>query len=423
MNLSSSTSVSSEEQTQALIKHYQKALVIKPDSATIHQDIGNLYQSLFDFEQAVAYYLKAIELKSDLFPAYYRLKFILENTVWSNEYQKGEIIENGIRVLEKNIINQPHFFFAYVILGELYAQQGKIEKAKDCYQKASFAQIQRFYPHLSQHWDFTTKRQPDFLVIGLFKCGTTSFYRYLTQHPQVLPAVAKEIRYLSGDTANDLDYYLSHFPAVSHPNYFTGEATPRYFILPNIAQQIKDWFPGIKLILLLRNPIKRAISGFYHGNQFSYRYLNKSLNDIRRLDINFIREKIFEIKKMQKLSHFQWLKFLAKKSKQNLKINDEIAFHIAFSLYINYLPEWFEHFPKEQLLILKSEDLFTNPASTMKQAYNFLGLPDHPLNEYRNANRNSYPDISLSLYQQLTEFFQPYNQQLEDYLGRKFDWE
>ena len=41
-----------EQQTQALIKHYQKALVIKPDSATIHQDIGNLYQSLFDFEQA-----------------------------------------------------------------------------------------------------------------------------------------------------------------------------------------------------------------------------------------------------------------------------------------------------------------------------------------------------------------------------------
>jgi hypothetical protein len=65
-------------------------------------------------------------------------------------------------------------------------------------------------------------------------------------------------------------------------------------------------------------------------------------------------------------------------------------------------------FPKEQLLILKSEDFYGNPPATMKQVHHFLNLPDHQLTEYRNYNPGSY---------------QPYNRELEDYLGRKFNWE
>lgn len=456
MTLSTPTPTNIEQQTQTLINHYQKATLIKPDSAKVYQDIGNLYRSLRDFEPAIVYYLKAIELKPNLFSVYHFLNFLLQFISWSSEQNKNQILTQGIHILKQNIINQPNFPFAHVVLGRLYAQQGEIETAKDCYQKASFKQINRSYPDLIQHWNSSIQRQPDFLGIGLFKCGTTSFYSYLIQHPQILPAVTKEIRYFSNNTINDLEYYLSHFPGISNNNYLTGEVTPRYFTFPNVAQQIKDWFPQIKLILLLRNPIKRAISGFYWGNKFSYRYLNKSLNGIHHLDLNRVQEKIAEIKEKQNLSlhqkielqnqwldflreiwkHYpnlntqiaihirnQWLSFLAEKSKQNLDINHEIAYHIASSLYINYLPEWFRVFPKEQILILRSEDLFTNPQNTMKQAYNFLGLPDHPLSEYRNANRNKYPPISPSLHQQLTDFFRPYNQELEDYLGRKFNWD
>lgn len=430
MTLSTPTPTTIQQQTQTIINHYQKATLIKPDSATLYQDIGNLYRSLREFEPAIVYYLKAIELKPDLFSVYYPLNFLLQFISWSSEQNKNQIITQGIHILKQNIINQPNFPFAHVVLGRLYTQQGEIETAKDCYQKASFKQINRSYPHLIQHWNSSTQRQPDFLGIGLFKCGTTSLYSYLIQHPQILPAVTKEIRYFSNDTINDLEYYLSHFPAISKNNYLTGEVTPNYFTFPNVAQQIKYWFPQIKLILLLRNPIKRAISGFYMGNKFTYQYLNKSLNGIHHLDLNLVQEKIANIKEKQKLSlhkriesQNQWLDCLRDIWRPNSDINHEIAYHIASSLYIDYLPEWFRVFPKEQLLILKSEDLFTNPQNTMKQAYDFLGLPDHPLTEYRNANRNQYPPISPSLHQQLANFFRPYNQELEDYLGRTFNWE
>jgi tetratricopeptide (TPR) repeat protein len=263
MNLSTPTPTNIEQQTQTLINHYQKATLIKPDSATLYQDIGNLYRSLLDFEQAIVYYLKAIELKPDLFSVYHPLNFLLQFVSWSSEENKNQILTQGIHLLKQNIIHQPNFPFAHVVLGRLYAQQGELEKAKDCYQKASFKQINRSYPDLIQHWNSSTQRQPNFLVIGLHKCGTTSFYSYLIQHPHILPAVTKEIRYFSSNSINDLEYYLSHFPAISNNNYLTGEATPIYFKLTNVAQQIKKWFPNIKLILLLRNPIDRAISGFH----------------------------------------------------------------------------------------------------------------------------------------------------------------
>ncbi len=87
------------------------------------------------------------------------------------------------------------------------------------------------------------------------------------------------------------------------------------------------------------------------------------------------------------------------------------------------MKKWMNVFPKEQLLILKSEDFYSNPSATMKQVHRFLNLPDYQLTEYRNYNPGSYSLISDKLRQQLVEFFRPYNQQLEEYLGIKFNWE
>jgi hypothetical protein len=89
-------------------------------------------------------------------------------------------------------------------------------------------------------------------------------------------------------------------------------------------------------------------------------------------------------------------------------ISLNLARNLAFSQYIRYLPQWFEQFPREQILVIPSEDLFQNPPATLQQIYNFLGLEHHPLPEYRNVNHRQYSAINPELRQQLTEFFQPY---------------
>ena len=58
----------------------------------------------------------------------------------------------------------------------------------------------------------------------------------------------------------------------------------------------------------------------------------------------------------------------------------------------------------------------------MKQVFNFLGLPDYQIQNYPKLNAGSYTSISESLRQKLSDYFQPHNQRLEEYLGMKFNW-
>ena len=99
-----------------------------------------------------------------------------------------------------------------------------------------------------------------------------------------------------------------------------------------------------------------------------------------------------------------------------------MSVYFTGSLYIHFLKKWINIFPKEQLLILKSEDMYENPAATTKQVFDFLDLPYYELLEYKHYFPGSYPPINASLRSQLSELFQPHNQKLEEYIGMKFNW-
>ncbi|HEY9295730.1 MAG TPA: sulfotransferase domain-containing protein, partial [Phormidium sp.] len=105
--------------------------------------------------------------------------------------------------------------------------------------------------------------QPDFIIIGAQKCGTTSLYEYLIQHPQILAASKKEVHFFDLNFAKGVDWYRQQFKPVSQKS-ITGEASPYYIFHPLVPQRIYQLFPQVKLIVLLRNPVERAISHYYH---------------------------------------------------------------------------------------------------------------------------------------------------------------
>ena len=73
-------------------------------------------------------------------------------------------------------------------------------------------------------------------------------------------------------------------------------------------------------------------------------------------------------------------------------------------------------FPNEQFLIIKSEDLFGNPQETMNKVFQFLELPVHFSEEYLQYNPGNYSKPNDEIYQELIEYFQPYNQKLAEYM-------
>lgn len=274
------------DNVENLIAHYQKALLIKPDSASIHNELGKLYAFQGKHESVPYHYIKSIEFAPNCFQTYWNLKFSLISLSWYGKTVDSILLNQGIEILRTVTQNQPNFPFAYAVLGDLLTQTGSKQEAIDCYQIASRKQVLLSRPDLaSKSWNLKQKSQPNFLILGFMICGTSSLYDYLIAHPQVLPAVDKELWFFTHFFDQGRDWYLAHFPSIANGvSYLTGEATPLYINFPDTAIRVLDLFPEMKFIVLLRNPVERAISAIYLGKPPSLKHIQLEHNIIDGLE-------------------------------------------------------------------------------------------------------------------------------------------
>jgi hypothetical protein len=91
-------------------------------------------------------------------------------------------------------------------------------------------------------------------------------------------------------------------------------------------------------------------------------------------------------------------------------------------IYIDQLKILFDLFKKEQIKIIKSEDLYTNPEYTLKIICKFLHISDFALTKYQKFNSLEYPKMDQTTRYELVRFFDKYNEDLYSYLGMDFDW-
>ncbi|NEQ36601.1 MAG: sulfotransferase domain-containing protein [Okeania sp. SIO3I5] len=243
--------------------------------------------------------------------------------------------------------------------------------------------------------------KPNFLIIGAQKCGTNSLYNYLIQHPLVAPSLQHEIHYFDLNFDKDLKWYRAQFPELE-PGIITGESSPYYLFHPLVAQRIFEKYPQMKLILILRNPAERAISHYYHEVRLGYESL--SLKEAIAAEQTRLQGEVDRIIQTGRYYSF----------------NHQHYTYKARGIYIEQLQNWMSIFPKKQFIILKSEDLFSNPQKTMNKVFQFLELPAYSSEKYLQYNSGNYSQPSAEIYQELVEYFQPYNQKLAEYIGINF---
>ena len=247
------------------------------------------------------------------------------------------------------------------------------------------------------------------MIIGAKKCGTTSLFRYLIEHPNVGAPTEKEISYFNIHFAKGILWYKSFFP-MSLPGFksqylITGEATAGYICHSQAPQRIAATLPAVKLMALLRNPVDRAYSHYHHTKR------------IGREDFSFeeaIEQEELRVEQIETRSH-------------ELGSNHYGAYNYTYlssGLYAEQLKNWLNLFDKQQLLILKSEDFFNHPGAIFKQVLDFLNLPNWQPKQYKQYNSNSYPKmIEPTTRKHLVEYFKPHNQRLYQLLGVNFDWD
>ncbi|MBN1661653.1 MAG: sulfotransferase domain-containing protein [Anaerolineae bacterium] len=254
---------------------------------------------------------------------------------------------------------------------------------------------------------------PDFVIIGAQRCGTTSLYNYLVASCNVLPAFRKEVHFFDKRFARGLLWYQAYFPprrttqSTSEPRgkFAVGEATPYYLFHPHAAQRVRNTIPEVKLIVLLRNPIDRALSHYHYEVQRGIETLSfPDAIDREEQRLAGEVEKILDDPHYVSFAH-QHFSYLAR------------------GIYVEQLRRWTALFPRQRILILKSEELFRHPAHTTKQVAEFLGLAYHETAIAKKYNEASYPGMDPALRRRLSAYFTSHNQALQADLDMDLEWE
>jgi len=266
---------------------------------------------------------------------------------------------------------------------------------------------------------------PDFLVIGAQRCGTSSLFRYLAQHPWVGRPLRKEVEYFTVRFHEGPDWYRAHFPLrlrrtkarLVGCDLRTFEATPDYLFFPGAAERAAELLPEARLVALLRDPVERAWSHYRHVVRLG------------REPLGF--DEAIEAEPERLAGEVERAGADPAYPARSLRLHS----YAARGRYAEHLAPWIERYGRERLLVVRAEDLFAEPETTYLEILRFLGLPGAMPRDFRNF---SYPAASGGggaarhaaagspapepTAARLRAYFAPYNRELGALLDRELGW-
>lgn len=258
---------------------------------------------------------------------------------------------------------------------------------------------------------------PDFLMIGAQKAGTTTLYTRLCSHPQVLPALWKEVHFYDRAFSRGLRWYSTHFPRESRRSslearcgrkVLTGEATTSYLFDPYVPARVASTLPDTRAIILVRDPVERAIPAYWHNVRMGRE--TAPLNDALRSDLRRAQDGYWADRApgfwadRNPASHYAY---------------------VARGAYASQVARWIEALGRERILVLESESLRDGHSGTA-EVLAFLGLAPNPAIEGspdRNIRRPGYEaPIDSALDVEMRAFFAPDRRELEAMIERELPW-
>ena len=363
-----------------------------------------------DISGAVSAYLQALKQHPLLPVAYNRLRYnLMRYDIPQGDPLLVQIAEVCQHVLEQHPdMLQPRITLAYAL-----TRLGRSAEAIACYRQMGdqLARRQLNRQKANQTVDPASTASPDqparpsFMIIGAEKCGTTSLYQYLRKHPSVLTPIEKEIDFFDAEYEQGIDWYLAHFPSIptvsQQPIWITGETSANYLYDDAAPARVFEHFPSLQLAVILRHPIDRTES--------RYNMMVRNGTEKRSFDVA-VQEEIALIEAAATEDDIPW------------SVLNRCR-HVGNSLYFYHLRRWLTLFPRKQLMVLRSEDLFAQPAETLSQLYQAFGLSHHPEQTYPKHNSGQYQPADSEIRRVLADFFKPHTQKLEALLTQSFNWD
>lgn len=257
---------------------------------------------------------------------------------------------------------------------------------------------------------------PDFIIAGAQRCGTTSLFRALCNHKAIIPNVlgAKGVHYFDTSYHRDVSWYFAHFATQAERNRrsdqigqraIVGEASPYYLYHPAGAERMAKTIPDAKIIVMLRDPVKRAISHHLHmvweGHE-SVKNLNHAL-DLESDRLAGLEQRLLADPSFVSRAH------------QHYSYMDR-------GHYVDQLERLYNHFDPKNVLIIATEKLISDSKTTLPMIQKFIGLEPDPEIELEKRNASSKFEPQPDTLKRLSDEFSESNKRLGEFVDAEIPW-
>jgi hypothetical protein len=256
---------------------------------------------------------------------------------------------------------------------------------------------------------------PTFIMVGAQRAGTTSLFRALMSHPNVMrPVMHKGVNYFDIASYESWNWYLSHFPlqvnakrkaANGQKQAAVFEASGYYMFHPHAPRRIAKALPNVKIVAMVRDPVERAYSAYKH--EFARGFETEGCEKALELEEARIKPE------------------LARMLADPLYQSDTYR-HQAYRRrghYAEQLQVFADLLGPEQVHVMESEQFFSDPEKAYSNLLDFLGLPVVMPPSFDQFNARPGSPLSPELDKELRDHFAPHDAALATYLGRPPMWQ
>lgn len=253
---------------------------------------------------------------------------------------------------------------------------------------------------------------PDFLIAGAQRCGTTTLYKALVQHPQVLgPRLRKGVHFFDTAYGRGTDWYRSRFPlrrtvraAAGGAGGVVGESSPYYLFHPLCAERIAADLPEAKVVVMLRDPVERAYSA--HSHESARGFETEPFE--RALDLEEERiageEERLAADPLARSHHHQHHAYVAR------------------GRYVDQLLRLERHVGRERMFVVDAERFFADPDRHFPELEEFLGVRHCPGVVFGHHNARPRTELPERLRRRLEDAFAESDERLAEWWGRTPSW-
>ncbi len=255
---------------------------------------------------------------------------------------------------------------------------------------------------------------PDVVLAGVQRSGTTALFEALYRLPMVeRPRRGKGSHYFSYNYHRGWEWFQSQFPtrrwadlvAARHGQpMFCFDACPYYLFHPFAVERMAQALPDIKVMVMLRDPVRRAESHFHHSVSHGHETL--PFDEALAAEQTRLAG---EDDRMQE----DWTYW---------SHSHEHHSYVSKGLYADQIERLYRHYRHDQVMIVQSEAFYREPDRVLDDVTGWLGLPAVELDRADDRNGHEYRPMDSEMRDRLVDIYREPNERLFQLIGRRYDW-